>query len=195
VFWLGAYLAYNKIWRALFDPGKEAGMFLDIHELEREAIDFEQHLPPGHLDLGKEFSHVEPLDFRGSAELVASEVRLSGFLRTVVKVSCARCLETFPYPVEVTFDLSYRPVQTIARSEEVEMKRSEMNVGFFQGDGFLLEDAIREQILLAIPMKTICRPNCAGLCPQCGQNLNVAACNCRSLTADDRWAPLARFRQ
>jgi uncharacterized protein len=170
-------------------------MFLDIRELQREKLFFEERFLPGRIGYGNEVSQVEPLETSGSAELVATEIRLRGHLRTVMEVCCARCLEPTRQVVELDFDLFYRPVQTIAREEEVEIKPAELEVGFYQGQGLMLEDALKEQVLLALPMKTICRPDCAGLCPQCGQNRNVAACGCREVSADNRWASLAEFQK
>jgi uncharacterized protein len=95
----------------------------------------------------------------------------------------------------VDFDLFYRPIQTISRNEEVEMKGEDLDIGFYHGDGLLLEDALREQILLALPIKNICRDDCAGLCPRCGQNRNLGPCACPPSPADERWAPLARLKR
>lgn len=173
-------------------------MFLDIHELERlpqKKREFQAHLPPGRIDFGEEVKEVEPLDAEGSAELLQSDIRLRGRLRTVMETPCARCLEPIRHPLDLEFDLFYRPMQTIAREEEVEITRAELDVGFYEGSGLMLEDALKEQILLALPMKSLCRPDCAGLCPQCGQNLNRGKCACRPLAGDDRWAPLADFRK
>jgi uncharacterized protein len=169
-------------------------MFIDINELERERIALDQVLAPGRIDFGEDVWQVEPLEVYGWAELVAGEIRLRGQLKTEMEVPCARCLERSRRPVATDFDLFYRSVQTIAREEEVEIRKGELDIGFFQGDGLLLEDVLREQILLALPMKSICRPDCAGLCPQCGQNRNLSACECAPAPADRRWTPLAGFK-
>jgi uncharacterized protein len=169
-------------------------MFLDVRELERDQILFRESLPPGRIDFGQDVWQVEPLGVRGSAELLASEIHLRGHLRTAVEVPCARCLERSRRPVELDFDLFYRSIQSIAREEDVAIKPSELDVGFYQGHGLLLEDVLKEQILLSLPMKSICRPDCAGLCPQCGQNRNLADCGCRPADTDGRWAPLARLK-
>ena len=170
-------------------------MFLDIHELARQKISFDQTLPPGRIDFGEDVWQVEGLEVQGWAELVESEIRLRGSLRTTVEVPCARCLERTRRPVEMEFDLFYRSIQTISRNEEVEMKGEDLDIGFYHGDGLWLEDALREQVLLSLPMKSICRSDCAGLCPQCGQNRNLGECGCRPARADERWAPLARLKQ
>ena len=93
----------------------------------------------------------------------------------------------------VDFDLYYVPIQTIARSEEVEISKDELDIGFYEGHGMMLEDAVKEQVLLALPMKNICRPDCKGLCPECGQNWNLGKCSCRRPVDDLRWAPLEKL--
>ena len=170
-------------------------MFLDIHDLERQPILLDQILPPGRIDFGEDLWQVEPLIVHGDAALLAGEIRLRGDLKTAMEVPCSRCLERTRLPVAMDFDLFYRSVQTIAREEEIEIKGDDLDIGFFQGDGLMLEDALREQILLALPMKSICRPDCAGLCLQCGKNLNLAKCGCTPAPSDPRWTPLAGLKR
>jgi DUF177 domain-containing protein len=170
-------------------------MFIDIHELERDKLVFAQEFPPGRIDFGKEVAQAEPLLVDGLAELIDNEIRLHGHLRTAVEVSCARCLEPIRLPVDKEFDLYYRPVQSIASEEDVEIDDAELEVGFYQGNGLLLEDALKEQILLELPTKSLCRPDCRGLCPQCGQNRNLVECDCKPPDRDDRWAALEQFKK
>jgi len=175
-------------------------MFLDIHELERQPLSLDQVLPPRRpggaagIDFGEDLWQVEPLVVHGSAELLAGEIRLRGDLKTVVEVPCARCLERTRLPVAMDFDLFYRSVQAIAREEEIEIKGDDLDIGFFHGDGLMLEEALREQIVLALPMKSICRPDCAGLCPQCGTSRNLGKCGCAPPAPNQRWSPLARLK-
>jgi uncharacterized protein len=53
-----------------------------------------------------------------------------------------------------------------------------------------LSEVLRQNLLLAVPMQPLCRPDCAGLCPTCGQDLNEGACECDSAGIDPRWADL-----
>jgi DUF177 domain-containing protein len=168
-------------------------MFLDVHELELHEIFIDETLAPGKIDFGRGIQQVEPLQVKGSAELVETEIHLEGSLQTAVEVSCDRCLEPARRKAEVEFDLYYRPIQTIARNEEVEMTEDDLDIGFYQGNGLMLEDAVKEQVLLALPMKNVCRPDCAGLCPVCGQNRNLKECGCRPPVKDLRWAPLEKL--
>ena len=170
-------------------------MFIDIHELKRDKLEFAQQFPPGGIDLGKDASQAEPLVVEGLAELVDSEIRLDGRLRTTLELTCARCLEPIRQPVDKEFELYYRPVATIAREEDVELDDAELEIGFYQGNGLLLEDALKEQLLLELPIKSLCRADCRGLCPQCGQNRNVVECDCRPSAREDRWAALAQIKK
>jgi uncharacterized protein len=71
---------------------------------------------------------------------------------------------------------------------------AEAEVGYYEGDGILLEDALREQVLLEAPIRAICREDCKGLCPHCGANLNQQQCSCAEPLEDPRWAALKDIR-
>jgi uncharacterized protein len=62
--------------------------------------------------------------------------------------------------------------------EEVELGEKETKTAFFTGTKLAIADILREQILLALPMKVLCTVDCKGLCPTCGTNLNFGSCSC-----------------
>jgi uncharacterized protein len=107
-----------------------------------------------------------------------------------MKAVCDRCLGEAILPLETDLDLFYRPMSYIARDEEVEIDEGEAEIGFYEGEGMELEDVLREQILLLLPMQRVCREECKGICPLCGRNRNEAACQCKAVTVDDRWNAL-----
>ena len=171
-------------------------MFLNVKELALHKIRIQQSFAPGALDFhSKDFRQIEPLEVRATAELVDSEIRISGALHTRLELVCARCLESVPEEISRDFDLYYRPMATIAKEEEVHLRWADTEIAFFQGDGLFLADVLAEQVNLAVPMKAICRSDCRGLCPHCGANLNSEDCRCETHTADPRLAPLARLKQ
>jgi uncharacterized protein len=93
-------------------------------------------------------------------------ILVSGRLETAVREVCSRCLDEFDYPTESgTF--------TIDENNTLD-----------------LNEAARQYTLLVRPMKPICGENCAGLCPQCGRNLNNQSCDCAAVNPDSAWAPL-----
>jgi uncharacterized protein len=111
-----------------------------------------------------------------------------------LELQCARCLEPVPQEVARHFELLYRPLGADAGRDELSVTDAEAEIGYYQGDGILLEDVLREQVLLALPLKAICREDCKGLCPHCGKNLNQEQCSCEAATEDPRWAALKEVR-
>ncbi|MBI4889771.1 MAG: DUF177 domain-containing protein, partial [Acidobacteria bacterium] len=93
-------------------------------------------------------------------------------------------------PVENEFDLFYRPVVKTSNHAEVHLEEGEIDISFYEGDSVGLRDALREHVLLSVPMQTTCRPDCKGLCPECGANLNEKPCNCAEQKVDPRWSAL-----
>jgi uncharacterized protein len=178
-------------------------MFIEIHELELHPIDFEEEIAPDVLDLGEDLRQVGPLHTSGRAQLVeeqhgkhqiVKDIRLDGSLTTRVELACARCLEPVLQEVKHKFDLLYRPQGADAGKEELSVTAVEAEVGYYQGEGLLLEDVLQEQVLLALPLKAICRDDCKGLCPHCGKNLNVEQCACAEPVEDPRWSALKDIR-
>jgi uncharacterized protein len=171
-------------------------MFLDVKELAVHKIRVRRSYAPGSVDYHTgDFRQAEPLEVRASAELVEGQIRITGELRTRLEFVCARCLESVLEEVCREFDLFYRPVQSMTQEEEVQLKLDDTEVAFFEGEGLFLTDVLAEQVLLAIPMKVICRSDCRGLCPHCGANLNTDECRCEAHASDSRLAPLARLKQ
>jgi uncharacterized protein len=150
-----------------------------VEELEVHPIVVSKTYAAGTLDYhGADFRQAAPLKLDAVAELQGSEIRIRGRVGTSLEACCDRCLVSVAIPVERDFDLSYRPVSTIARAEEVELPEDELDVGFFSGDGIELTDVVTEQVILSMPMKVICQADCRGLCPVCGANLNLEKCGC-----------------
>jgi len=179
-------------------------MFIEIHELERHPVDFTQDFDPGAIDLGGDLRQRSALHAEGRAQLVEEhhgkhqtikDIRLGGQLRTTLELACARCLEPVVQDVSREFELLYRPLGVDAGREELSVTGAEAEIGYYQGDGLLLEDVLREQVLLALPLKVICRQDCKGLCPHCGKNLNVETCSCAEPAEDPRWSALKDLRE
>jgi len=178
-------------------------MFIEIRELERHPIDFDENLPPGAIDLGSDLRQGSQLHTTGRAQLVEEhrgkhsliqDIRLNGELATSLEVPCARCLEPVLQEVRRSFDLLYRPLGADAGRDENAVSGTESEISYYEGEGLLLEDVLREQVLLAVPLKAICGQDCKGLCPQCGASLNVAQCSCTEPVEDPRWAALKEIR-
>jgi uncharacterized protein len=178
-------------------------MFLDIHELERQPLDFEEVFQPDLIDFGSEARQRTPLKASGRAELVEEhhgkhqvikDIRLRGKLSTGLELLCARCVEPVSQEIVREFELLYRPLGADAGRDELSVTDAEAEIGYYQGDGLLLEDVLREQVLLALPLKVTCREDCKGLCVHCGKNLNEEQCSCTPVIQDPRWTALREIR-
>jgi uncharacterized protein len=179
-------------------------MFIEVAELELHPIDFQEEFPPDAIDLGADVRQRTPLKTSGRAQLVEEhrgkreviqDIRLQGELSTSLELACARCLDPVKSDVSRAFDLLYRPLGIDAGNAELSVTGAEAEVGYYEGDGLLLEDVLREQTLLAVPLKVLCREDCKGLCPTCGKNRNVELCACADATGDPRWEALKDIRE
>lgn len=163
-------------------------MFVSIEELQEHPVKYAESYPPGRIDyLSEGLRQIEPLRMQGRAGLVVDEIDLRGELSTAVEVQCARCLEPLRQDVALTYDLVYRPMSSIAKAEEIAVPRGEEEIGYYQGGGLQLEEVAREQVLLSLPMASICQGGaCRGLCPACGANRNRESCDCGQQAVDPR---------
>jgi uncharacterized protein len=179
-------------------------MFIKIKDLELRKLEFNESFASGVIDFGQDLVQSTPLRTSGQAELirenrgaheVIEDIRLVGSFSVEMENLCARCLEPVHNAISEKFDLLYRPLGVDAKSEEVSISKAETEIGYYQGEGLLLEDVLKEQILLALPVKQVCKDACKGLCPQCGKNLNVESCDCITSMPDPRWSALEDIRK
>ncbi len=166
-------------------------MRITLAELELHRVTASESYAPGSLVFhGAELRQTAPLPLHGTAQLRGEEIRIRGHLATSLEASCDRCLGAVGIPVSSDFDLFYRPMQSIAKDEEIEISADEMEIGFYSGDGIELADVATEQVILSVPMKVICGPECRGLCPVCRVNRNLMRCDCAPPQQDSPFASL-----
>jgi uncharacterized protein len=122
-----------------------------------------------------------PLNGAFTATRTSEGVYLSGELTSKVLITCVRCLDLTDLPINLQIDdLFYYPPHSTPEGEYS-----------FGEDGFLdLAPLVRELTLLEHPMQPHCRPDCRGLCHQCGQNLNNGTCECKTESIDPRFSAL-----
>ena len=155
--------------------------FIDLKDLAHEKLSFSSRFEPGIVDFGSEnMRQVGNLDWAASAERAGAEIRISGKLDTTVELACSRCLDPARVHVSKPFDLFFRERDEAMfdEDEEVELHENDTRTAFFTGTKLAIADILREQILLAVPMKALCTIGCKGLCPTCGTNLNSGSCGC-----------------
>ena len=179
-------------------------MFIKVKDLELRRLEFDENYPPGAFELQEGVTQISPLKASGRAEMVrenrggkniVDDIRLVGKFSANVEILCARCLEPVQNSVAEEFDLIYRPQGVDTSGEENSINQAETEIGYYTGEGMLLEDVLKEQILLALPVKQVCNATCKGLCPHCGTNLNTGSCDCASPASDPRWLALEDIRK
>ncbi len=148
---------------AVGEDGLDLSDAISAQELGLDAIEFEVegscHLSLRVRKLGHGF-HV-----RGRA-------------RATVVRTCGRCLERALQTVEPEFSMVYEPAGGTSQGIESDVSSRDLGVTFFEGVELDLSPEIRQAVLLALPLKPLCRETCKGLCPTCGANLNDGPCAC-----------------
>ncbi|MBN1188444.1 MAG: DUF177 domain-containing protein [Dehalococcoidales bacterium] len=132
---------------------------------------------------------------KGSVKLTRTHrgILAQGNFKTGIPVECSRCLRTFIFPLTVTVEEEYFPVIDVNTGNPLELPDETGSFSIDEHHILDLREAIRQNTLLAVPMKPLCRQDCAGLCQQCGKDLNEGPCDCPKETIDPRWARLVQL--
>jgi uncharacterized protein len=110
----------------------------------------------------------------------AGVIHLTGRVQAdKILLTCSRCLKDFPYHIDTELDIDLAPAKVIAKAPEHELGGSELDMDFYEGDEIDPLDYVKEQLLLSVPMFPLHRPDCKGLCPVCGKDLNETDCGCQ----------------
>ncbi len=119
-----------------------------------------------------------PLEVSVVASSAGNKYLLDGHISGQVTVQCDRCLEPYGYEIHTGYHVVLAAQQSADGGVEVELLQEDLEVQPFDGFVIELNEIAREQVYLALPMKNLCRDDCGGLCPVCGNNLNRGTCRC-----------------
>lgn len=140
-------------------------------EYEKTADWFTEKLK----DAGPRDFSVDGIRVRFKVTKIGGAIAVEGRLESKIEMVCCRCLKTFTKDFGSDFRYIYLPFEKMPREEETEITEEDAGVSYYEDVIDLAEIAV-EQIVLGIPMKPLCGENCRGLCPYCGNDLNVADC-------------------
>ena len=129
---------------------------------------------------------------------------VEGELNGLLLHECVRCLEEFASPADVAFRASYKDPSSRRPNKREPDPGSRSGAGSGPGDSVReetdsypvmeqrieLQEMLREQLILSIPMQLLCSEECQGLCQVCGQNLNVQRCGCEVVKTESPFAVL-----
>lgn len=150
-------------------------------------------IPAAALDR-PELVRLGPVSWRGQVQFADPGFYLRARLSYDQTLTCNRCLKAVTEPVTGDLEVLIFAAGPQAGSGEHELHEKDMGVLHVPGEVLETEPILLEQLQLNIPMKPLCRPDCAGLCPVCGADLNLGACACPETAGDPRWAALAALR-
>ncbi len=105
-------------------------------------------------------------------------------LHVTAMLACDRCLSEVEYPFDLTI------VREVVSPEIATDDEREEQDSFMEGYALNIDRLIENEIMLSWPMKVLCRPDCKGLCPVCGKDLNTGACGCDTFVPDPRMAAI-----
>lgn len=134
-------------------------MKIDINKIPLEGLIWEEEVNPSSLDLETEsIKFLEPLKIRAEVSKITNAVTVNLGLNGLMHLNCSRCLGEFNITMEKVLRLNYQ----VNKIEPI----------------IDLDQDIKEEIILDYPLKPLCSPDCKGLCPKCGKNLNEGVCTC-----------------
>jgi uncharacterized protein len=171
-------------------------MQLDLTRYRQPLGHFSRTFQPEEVaQEGDAYRIVAPVRLEFEVHKDKDRFRLVGTTVTELELPCSRCLEPYRMPVNAAFDLRYLPASEMSQDEESEVEVDDLETSYYRDDQIDLNELLREQFYLALPMKPLCREDCKGLCAQCGTNLNTGTCDCHTGWEDPRLAPLRQLKK
>ncbi|AAK79710.1 Predicted Zn-finger-like protein, possible nucleic acid binding [Clostridium acetobutylicum ATCC 824] len=123
---------------------------------------------------------LEPLTLKGKLLMDNSIIPLYAEVKGIVELTCSRCLQKFPYDIDLEIDEKFTDNPENKDDEVIFINNYEVDIN----------EIVENNIILSLPIKKLCREDCKGLCPMCGTNLNISTCNCHEDNIDPRFAKL-----
>ncbi|MFC2038584.1 DUF177 domain-containing protein [Chloroflexota bacterium] len=154
------------------------------------------------IGLVRNYEIDEEINIDGSQETIQGIITLTRTDRGIlvktelkkdVELNCGRCLNDYSQIVPVNLDEEYFPVTDVNTGSVISVPDEQGSFIIDENNILDLTEAIRQYILMAIPIKPLCRQDCAGLCPTCGADLNMGKCECPSVPVDIRWDALKKL--
>jgi len=167
-------------------------MIFNVSQLLKAAVgttrtyDVDETLP----QLDEDVRLTEPI--RGTVRLIRTNqgVLVDARLKTAAKEECSRCLDVYVEPLDIRFSEEYIPTVDVVTGQQLNIPHESYAFQINERHALDLTPAVREYGVLELPMKPLCRSDCAGLCPVCGVNRNQQRCQCVVKPEDERFAIL-----
>lgn len=166
-------------------------MRLDLSEIARtpgmHAVHQVDETCPDDLGVRPHGSVTGTIDIANTGSLLVVE----GILHAQIGFECSRCLEAFTISLEAPVQEQFRLMKVGDAVQALPLDEADAVSPFVESNLLDLCEMIRQSLLVVIPIQPLCQTDCKGLCPSCGQNLNVKECNCRPSIAESPFSILA----
>ena len=160
-----------------------------VSEIPEEGLSLSVKEDPAGLDLNVDGVHfLEPISVDVFLVKAEEAVTATGRITMPVAFECVRCLREFPASLDIPLSTQFVPPPPLPSGEHP-MPPEQAEDYYYRDDVIVLDDLVRQEVLLAVPFSPQCRDECRGLCSQCGQDLNRGECACAP-PPDPRWAML-----
>lgn len=174
-------------------------MKIKVDQIGDEGCELDEAIEPAWMlsQLGPNamFRVSAPGTFKASLVRVEQTVHVRGRVDLVLKTECSRCLGDMTRVVDSPIDVVMLPVgvERPSTEEEVELNEDDLGISLYQNNEIDLGEIVRDEVFLQLPMTPVCRKGCAGLCDNCGANLNEGSCGCPE-SCDIRWNALQNVK-
>ena len=166
---------------------------IPISEISEEGLPLSFSENPAELDLAVPSARfLQPIAVDLVLVKAARVISATGCIKASVTCECVRCLSQFLVPLDIPVATQFLPALPPLTPGEHQMPPAEAEDYYYQDGVVVLDDLVRQEVILAVPFSPQCRADCRGLCPQCGQDLNVGTCACAP-PPDPRWAALREY--
>ena len=172
-------------------------MIFNVAQLLKSAVgtSLTEEIDEEQVQFDNDFQVIGPVTGHIRMRRTNQCILADGWVDMTLKLTCTRCLTDFEQLVHVPFEERFYP--TIDVITGLPVPRSDEDDVFYIDAHHQLDltEAIRQNVLVNIPMATLCKEDCAGLCSQCGHNLNEGPCDCQPEVEDGRLSILHTWLQ
>lgn len=155
----------------------------EIQENKSGQVKGQFLISPQELDLPEPKDIWRPLKFDFTCTNAGDLYVLTGKIRSSTAHQCSRCLAPVEIPLEVDVHEEFSRLAN----------QADEDIHCFYGDNIDIAEVLRENVILSLPAKILCSPDCRGLCLHCGADLNQVSCDCKPQSGDPRLAVLEKL--
>jgi len=172
-------------------------LLIEILEIPKDGLQIDEVLEPELLNLSDDVRGIwarDEVEVHFFITKNKQKVKLTGSVKTKVELVCSRCLTHFKHDVNENFRTIYLPKDPeIFLQHEIRLRKQDLEAVFYEEPVINLLEETRQRVMLAVPVKPLCKQDCKGICWVCGKNLNEGECGCDRHVPDPRFAVLEKL--